>query len=186
MRIERSGPNRSYRRQAWAAVLLALAAGCAGEGETTPGWTDAEDYSSTAVRDPAIVVEGAAWQLQVGDDPGDGDPRPCLQMLFAGVPVGCIRVGAESGSWYGFDAWARVGVERLVWRGESVQDTPADRYVVWSSASPSGRIIEPIVYDDVENLVWLMEPGEEPWGYQTIAADGSLREYRSLVGLPGE
>ena len=49
-----------------------------------------------------------------------------------------------------------------------------------------GRTVDPIVAADNAILVWIMEPGEAPWGVQAIAPDGTLGAFTSYVGLPAD
>jgi hypothetical protein len=95
-------------------------------------------------------------------------------------------VDAQNGNDYGYGAIVRVGNERVIWKASTITDTETsvDYFVVWSTTAPHGRRLEPITYRDVNSLLWIMEPGEAPWGYQAIAADGTLIEQWAHVGLP--
>lgn len=140
--------------------------------------------------DGSTVVEGDGWRLELGGEPVDtGEPnRSCLQLVVDDRPLGCIRVGAEAGREYGFGATTRVGDERVIWQGRTMTtDGPSvDHFVVWSSASPSGRRVDAVRYADVENLIWVMQPGEAPWGYQSVGPDGTLVDHWSYVGFPAD
>lgn len=173
-------------------LTLALAfviAGCGGAAPQ-PQWSDSADVGGTPVIDPVTVVEGDVWRFDVGLEPDDtGEPAgPCLQAIVADQPLGCIRIDPEPGAWYGFTAVARAGDERVIWQVNTGtdEDRPADHYVVWSNTSPDGRRLDPIAYGDTQSLLWIMEAGEAPWGYQVIAPDGTLVTQQSYVGLPGE
>jgi hypothetical protein len=170
-------------------AVLTLLSGCGGGGQPEVDWTRAEDLAYPVI-DPVTVERTDAYRFDVGGDPSDtGEtPKQCLQLVVSGAPLGCINVGADSGSSYGWGATARVGGGRVVWRAATVQSdvNNPDHYVVWSSASPGGRRIDPFAYQDTLSLVWVLEPGEEPWGVQSIAADGTRIKVESLVGLPAE
>ena len=109
------------------------------------------------------------------------DREGCLQLLVANQAIGCTPVNAEG---YGFAVETRVGDERVIWSSRTIDERRVvDHFVVWSSASPNGRRVEPVIREGVVNLLWIMEPGEAPWGYQSIAADGALLNDHSFVGL---
>ena len=158
-------------------AFVAVLAGCGSQTERT--WGNADDISVALVTRAETVAEGDDWRFQIGLDPGDR--RRCLQLVVAHRAIGCIPVNAEG---YGFSATTRVGDERVIWSSRSTDNRPAvDHYVVWSSVSPDGRRVEPVIREGVVNLLWIMEPGEAPWGYQSVAADGTLLADRSFVGL---
>ena len=156
------------------------------------------DWSEPRVEPPTLtdstVVEtGATYRMEVGqtDDPNVvGPPSTCLQMVFRGASLGCLETAPEPGQGYGWDVQVRVGDGRMIWLSQSAADWGSerrpDRYIVWSSSSPDGRRVEPFVYGATISLIWEMRPGEEPWGVDTLDADGLLITSRSFVGLPGE
>jgi hypothetical protein len=188
-------------RRAIAIAALWVLASCG--SDDAPSWSDAADDAWLPVRSPTTVAEGDQWRMDVGTEPGadieaavdesspDDDAQPagqCLQLVVAGQPLGCIRLNAGSGQEYGFGVAVRAGTERVIWRASTMTDEepPVGHFVVWSSASPNGRRVDPIRYGDVESLLWIMEPGEAPWGYQTIGPDGTLVDSWSYVGLPAD
>lgn len=180
------------RRPAISALLLAsVLAGCGGDSGAPPAWSDASDVSWPLVDEGRTVQSEDDYRMLIGDDPMQtGRPADrCLQLVVGSTPIGCVGVDPPPGGSHGFSAAVRTEDARVVWRAETTPADPdqvPDHYVVWSSSAPSGRRVEPIVRDAVTNLVWIMEPGEQPWGVQTIAADGTLLRAESLVGLPGE
>jgi hypothetical protein len=166
-------------------ALLVAVLGC-GNTDSEPQWADAADFDWLPVLDPVSVAEGEGWRFDMGLEPYEtGEPSaPCLQLVIGDEPLGCIGVDAENRS---FGAVTRVDEQRVIWRASTIDDlSPVDHFVVWSNASPSGRRLDPINHSNVENLLWIMEPGEAPWGYQTIAPDGTLLAQTSLVGLPAD
>lgn len=175
-------------RSAIAIAALWLLASCGGDGG--PSWYDAAEAAALPVISPTTVAEGDGWQMDVGSQPYETGEPPglCLQLVVVDQPLGCITLAAAPGEEYGFGAVARVGGERVIWSASTMTDAePAvSHFVVWSSASPNGHRIEPIRYGDVESLLWVMGPGEAPWGYQTIGLDGSLVASWSYVGLPAD
>jgi hypothetical protein len=165
-------------------VLAVTLAGC-GRGEGQPQWGDAADSAWLPVLDPVTVVEGDVWRFDVGPRPSYGAGGPgasCLQAVVAAQPLGCTEVGSF------FQAVTRAGDERVIWRADTISSArqPTDHFVVWSNVSPEGRRLDPIVHDRIENLLWIMAPGEAPWGHQAIAADGTLISHWSYVGLPAD
>ncbi len=76
---------------------------------------------------------------------------------------------------------ARVADTRFI---QVTTDPSAREFVVWSNVSPSGRSVEPVVAADNAILVWIMEPGEEPWGVQALDPTGELGFAIPFVGLP--
>jgi hypothetical protein len=166
-------------------ALLVAVVGC-GNSDSEPQWADAADFGWLPVLDPVSVAEGEGWRFDVGLEPYDtGEPpAPCLQLVIGDEPLGCIGVGAEN---RGFGAVTRVDDQRVIWQASTIDDLPpVDHFVVWSNASPNGRPLDPINHSNVENLLWIMEPGEAPWGYQAIAPDGTLLAQTSFVGLPAD
>ena len=168
-------------------------------GETTAGWAP-PPLAASDLRDepaPEVRYEDGPVQLRFGvsrvDDGRPGD-HECLELTMHGAPWFCMSV--ERGMGMGTNL--AVDGDRVIWRarsyGEVVADDAAeladhrgpDRFVVFSSVSPTGRVIEPIVVEGVISLVWLMEPGEVPWGYQEVDAVGRLIQAHSLLGLPAE
>ena len=155
-------------------------------------WSEPPSGASPST-DPMVVENGDTYRLEVGqtDDPNSADPPgTCLQMVFRGAPLGCLEASPLPGQGYGLNVQVRVGDGRMIWLSQSTADWDAerrpDRYIVWSSSSPDGRRIEPFGYGATISLIWEMQPGEEPWGIDTLDADGLLISSRSLVGLPGE
>ncbi len=156
-------------------------------------WSEPPFEAALTLTEPTVVETGATYRLEVGqtDDPNGVDPpSTCLQMVFRGAPLGCLETSPTPGRGYGRDVQVRVGDGRMIWLTRSTGDWESerrpDRYIVWSSSSPAGRRIEPFVYGATISLIWEMQPGEEPWGVDTLDADGLLIESRSFVGLPGQ
>jgi hypothetical protein len=150
-------------------------------------WSDLPD-SWTPAADPVTVAEGDGWRLEVGTSTGPPSDRPgttCVQPVVADQPLACVPVDAPAGNVQG--GAVRAGGERVVWQGSTIDpDATVDHYVVWSTASPDGRRIDPIVHGSVEHFLWIMQPDEAPWGYQSIARDGTLISQTSFVGLPAD
>jgi hypothetical protein len=173
------------RRPIMFVALLVTVVGC-GNSNGQPQWADPADLGWMPVLDPVTVAEGDGWRFDVGldaDNTGE-TPAPCLQLVIGDQPLGCIGIGAEN---RGFDAVTRVDEQRVIWQANTTDDNPpVDHFVVWSNASPNGRHLDPINHSNVENLLWIMEPGEAPWGYQAIAPDGTLLAQTSFVGLPAD
>ena len=164
-------------------AFLVTVVGC-GNSDSQPQWADAADLGWSPVFDPVTVAEGDGWRFDVGLEPDDSGepPAPCLQLVVGDEPLGCI--GARMS---GFGAVNRVDDQRVIWQASIIDDNaPVDHFVVWSNASPNGRQLDPINHSNVENLLWIMEPGEAPWGYQAIAPDGTLLAQTSFVGLPAD
>lgn len=181
--------RRTTRIGAVLVACVAAAAPLAACSEPTArAWVDEREATWPAVGDPVTVADGDGWRFQVGTDPydADGTRSSCLQPVIDDTPLGCIPIDAPDAA-HRNGTQARVGGKRVIWLGRQTGAIPQiARYVVWSSTSPAGRTIEPIEYDGVQNLLWIMQPGEEPWGFQEILPDGSLYEAVPLVGLPGE
>lgn len=175
-------------RRACAIAALWMLASCG--GDDGPSWNDAADGDWLPVRSPTTVAEGDGWRMDVGTEPNETGESPglCLQLVVVEQPLGCITLAAAPGDVNVFGAVARVGGERVIWRASTMTDAepPVSHFVVWSSTSPDGRRLDPIRYGDVESLLWVMDPGEAPWGYQTIGPDGSLVASWSYVGLPAD
>lgn len=158
------------------APLAALAIGAlAGCGSDEPAWDDARQYEHDDVLELRDAFD--VGPVRVAESTSDG--LPCAEVTVADVATGCIPVGAGE---FGYSSRAlRVDDVRYV---DLRTSEAAREFVVWSSASPSGRSIEPIVAAGNAILVWIMEPGEEPWGVQAIGSDGELGFAKSFVGLP--
>ena len=176
----------------WLPIVVGLAmmtASCAA-GSDGRDWDTSLDpvVRAGALGDGPQPPTSADYELRVAADPfGAADAR-CLQLIVDDTAVGCIPINRTDASTYGFNTAARAGTERVIWDARTITDdqpTP-DRFVVWSSTSPLGRRIEPVIHDGTVSIVWVMHPGEAPWGFQSVADDGSLIDSRSFVGLPGE
>jgi len=167
-----------------AAVLIV---GC-GSRDNPPQWGAAPE-SWMPVVDPVTVAEGANWRFDVGPAPSNsGLPVGlCMQPVVANQALGCLPLDAARGELQGLGAVIRIGDERVIWQATTIaEDEPVDHFVVWSSAFPSGRRLDPITHSDAQNLLWIMEPGEAPWGHQEIASDGTLLSSTSYVGLSAD
>lgn len=166
-------------RRCAAALLVLLASAACGDGDELR-WHDA---SASAV-DPVngtIVAETDVYRVVDGFD-----GRRCAQLTLLDVSTDCIANdygGPLSTGWGYGGRILRVDDVRVI---EFRTNPSTRRFVVRSSRSPSGRPIAPIVAADNAILVWVMEPGEAPWGVQAIAPDGTLGAAASFVGLPGD
>ena len=164
-------------RPALVAVVLGIAAGCSDGGSI--GWnaTTAPDIEAVGT---AVAVDELI-SVRFGDDCGQlevGDERTmCPPFQPGGGMVSTLRAGGLRIVW-------------IPWRSAPESDEPGlypiDRAVVWSSASPDGRVIRPVVSGDMQQIVWVMADGEEPWGVQTLDASDRLIAAYDLVGLPGD
>lgn len=159
---------------AWLAIgSIALLAGCSSDD---PGWAELqaqeEEYAGAVLHDSGVVRVVRSTRA---------DGTPCTQISVHDRPMGCERFGIEGFGRSGGPI--RVDDHRVILLRTGVE---AREFVVWSSVSPEGRSIEPIVATDHALLVWEMQPGEEPWGVQAIGPDGELGVAQSYVGLPGD
>lgn len=162
-----------------ARTLLALGAlttilfACSSDGDGRR-WADAADQVEPAVPGTTIIDTGAVRVVEQID-------RSCAQLTIADTTLTCLQTSMAEG--FGHSARAlRVGDLRVV----DLRTGPdATDFVVWSSVSPGGRSIEPIAAAGSSILVWIMQPGEEPWGVQVIGPGGFLGTSVSFVGLPG-
>lgn len=157
-----------------AAIVLGSTA-CAGPD---PGWDFAWSDSSTPLAGADAVAVGSGIEVRFG-------PR-CGQLTIedSGLRTGCL--GVSSGA--SMVVPLRAGDLRIVWivrTGGTDEERGVDHAVAWSSASPEGKQIEAITLGGIEQVVWVMRPGEEPWGMQLIDARRRLVAVHDLVGLPG-
>jgi hypothetical protein len=158
-----------------AALSLGALTACGGGDD--PKWYDARDEASPAVPGTTLFEDA---DVRVVESTGAGDD--CVQLTVRDVSLFCVSNGMDTAGGYSAAA-RRLGDLRFI----DLRTGPTARsFVVWSSASPSGRAVEPIRSASGSLLVWFMEPGEEPWGVQIIDdGDGSLGSAVSFVGLPG-
>lgn len=176
------------RRAPVRAVVLALAfaalVACS-DDDTLARWSELTSSENPAVGAAASDVGdlGADGRISVrfGDDCGqlvvDDQRSPCPAYTPGSGQLSTARVDDLRIVWH-------------VWRSDPTNERPRaaaiDHAVVWSSASPDGREIPALVEGDLQQIVWVMAEGEEPWGVQLIDARGRLIATYDLVGLPGE
>ena len=157
----------------------ALVLGCAvvpltACGSNGPAWSDYREVrTDTVIGD--VVVDTGVYRVTEADADGG-----CAQLTVSNVAASCLH--HENATWGYMARAARVEDTRFV---EVRTDPSAREFVVWSSHAPTGRSVEPIHAADNSILVWIMEPGEEPWGVQVIGPNGELGIATSFVGLPG-
>jgi hypothetical protein len=141
-------------------------------------WRDAADEAAPPVVGTVVVDAGG---IRLVESTNDG--LPCAQLTVAGETAGCVHYGMGDGA-TGYGAAARrVGDVRYV---DLRSGSGVSGFVVWSSVSPDGRRVEPIRAAGNAILVWIMQPGEAPWGVQILDERGRLGNAVSFVGLPGE
>ncbi len=151
-------------------AMLALS-GCGSDG---PQWSDFTDARTDVVVGD-VVVETDEFLVTDADVKGG-----CAQLTVADVISSCLHHEAGIGGYMG--RAARVADTRFI----EVRTDPSTRaFVVWSNVARSGRSVEPIYAADNGILVWIMEPGEEPWGVQVLGPTGELAVAIPFVGLPG-
>ena len=159
---------------AWLAIgSIALLTACSGDG---PEWSELEaqeeEYAGEVLYRTDVVRVVRSMRAE---------GTPCTQITVDDRPMACERFGIEGFAWSGGPI--RVDDHRVILLRTGVE---AREFVVWSSVSPLGRSIEPVVAADHALLVWEMQPDEEPWGVQAIGPDGELGIAQSYVGLPGD
>lgn len=161
----------------WAvAVASLIVSACSGD--------EGREWGAIREFGPSVVAN--ATELAATDDfrllLDERSAGSCVQLVVNDVPWDCIEASSGVRS-----IPLRVDDLRVVWLTVSDDDgiaAVADHFVVWSSVDPDGRRIEPITAGGSAHLVWVMQPGEAPWGVQTVAADGTLYTATSMVGLP--
>lgn len=175
----------------WLAAAVSCSITACSGGTVSRQWSDADERFSFAPDEAETIVEGPGWKIQVATESdlvGSDEPLRCVQAVVDDQALGCVPFDvAPSQVLYGQTASTRVGSQRVIWQLSSIDETvpSIDHFIVWSSAFPDGRRIDPIVGAGFSNLLWIMEPGEEPWGFQLIGDDGALVSHETLVGLPG-
>lgn len=155
-----------------------LTAGCA---DDELGWrsdiVSAENPQTGGVDVP--LADG--WTARFGVD--------CGQLELGDLRTHCPGFTSPGGQM----SPLRWGDERVVWimqrsgGGDAAADArfaPIDHAVVWSSAAPEGRRVAAAVSGDLQQVAWILDDGEEPWGIQLIDASGRLIATHQLVGLP--
>jgi len=164
------------------AVLLVaaatLVASACSDGDPGREWDDLSATSGTAIANATELVATDDYQLLLGDTTSGS----CIQLVVRTVGTHCVERSGGVGSFS-----ARVDDLRFVWMSVTAENVEAvaDHFVVWSSADPAGRRVEPVIASGSAYIVWVMQSGEAPWGVQIIAAGGTLHSASSLVGLPG-
>lgn len=155
-------------------LAVAFLSGC-GDGQS--GWGDASEMTDEPI-DGTVVADAERYRVVEGtDDRGEA----CAQLTVEGVTMPCNHYGMGRGGHVSMAL--RSGDTRFI---EALTDPTTREVIVWSTFSPSGRSVAPLVAADNAILVWIMEPGEEPWGAQAIGPDGELEFTLGFVGLSGD
>lgn len=129
----------------------------------------------------AAVPLASGWTARFG--------RDCGQLELGDMRTHCPEFTTPGGQM----SPLRWDDERVVWivqrsgGGDADADArfaPIDQAVVWSSTAPEGRRIAAAIFGDLQQIAWVLDDGEEPWGIQLIDARGRLIATHHLVGLP--
>ncbi len=157
------------------AAAVGALAGCGSEAGRQD-WADIGERWSDEIY--PTVFEGDGYSVGTGSFESGSNSLACAQVIIADAPLDCVHGGGGLST-----SHARIGDTRFigVYAGADVE-----RAIAWSSASSSGRDLDVVVAGPGVAVVWIMEPGEEPWGIQLVRADGTLAWSPSYVGLPGE
>ena len=170
-----------------AAALVVVGTACGDEGSVRD-WDEASDIGEPILLTADSTAASDGFELVAGSSRrGDGsETNTCVKLVVGDMGIGCLGPDGTDGAASGYGATVRNDETRIIWRGatESGSFFEVDHFVVWSSSSPGGRRLEPVVEFDTTHLIWVMKPGEAPWGVQWINAEGGLLHSQSFVGLP--
>ncbi len=170
------------------AALTVLATACGNDGGSHD-WDEASEIGEPVLPAADSTAAADGYELVVGFSTSGDDAESigCVTLVVGDIGIGCLGPDGTDGAASGWSARVRNDETRIIWNGVTASGSfsDVDHFVVWSSASPDGRRLEPIVESGTTHLIWVMEPGEAPWGVQWIDENGGLLNAQSFVGLPG-
>lgn len=169
-------------RRLGALSLLLLGAVACSDADPGASWQADVVSAENARTEGADVPLPNGWTARFG--------RDCGQLELGDVRTHCPEFTSNGGLMTPLQ-WDD---ERVVWilqrsgGGDPDADAsvaPIDHAVVWSSTAPEGRRVAAAIFGDFQQVAWVLDDGEEPWGMQLIDARGRLIAIHNLVGLSG-